>query len=226
MNTKFSILVLLLSVFLLCSCDSRIFSNQTGGNSSTSEDELVEVEEQYEDDCDECDGTGFFYYSCSSCGGTGKKYHYSSETHPKECYNCSGTGKVRCRKCGGKGYVVCEYCSGHGSSQCTVCHGYGIIAYDMNNPDTWVKCNACRGTGYAKCLLCDGEGRHECSWYESCPVCWGSGYYGQENVSKSGYLTCENCNGSGRHRSRCDECNGSGRVIKTRIVKKKESELQ
>lgn len=225
MNTKFSIVVLFFSVLMLWSCDSKTSSNQTEGNSSNPDDELVEIEEEYEDDCEECNGTGYVYYSCSSCGGTGQKYHYSTETRRKECYNCYGAGYIRCQKCGAKGYIECEYCGGNGSSQCSVCHGYGIIVYDRNDPDTWVRCNSCKGTGYADCLMCGGKGRMECSPTETCPVCWVSGYYGQENVSNSGYVTCGECNGSGRYRSWCDVCNGSGRVIKTRVIQKKKSEL-
>lgn len=225
MKTKISIVLLLLSTLLLWSCETRTNSYNSSDNSATPEDEIVNVEEEYEDDCDDCNGTGYAYYSCNSCGGTGQKYHYSSETHPKKCYNCYGAGYIRCQKCGAKGYIECEYCEGHGSSQCTVCHGYGRIIFDVNDPDTWIRCNNCKGTGYADCLMCGGKGRMKCSPTETCPVCWGSGYHGQENVSNSGYVTCSECHGSGRYRSWCDECNGSGKVIKTRIVKKKKSEL-
>lgn len=227
MNTKCSIIALLLSALLLWSCDSQTNSNSTGGNTAYPEDELVEIEEEYEDVCDDCNGSGYVYYSCGSCGGTGQKYHYSSETRPKECYNCMGTGVVRCETCGGYGYTRCQYCNGHGSYQCTVCHGYGIIIIDPSRPHLSPSCNNCNGTGYEKCTICRGEGKLKCcdNGLTRCPVCWGSGRYGQENVSHSGYLTCEECNGSGRHRSWCGECNGTGKVIKTRIVQKKKSEL-
>lgn len=224
MKNIFYIIVLSFLV-IFASCDNYTSSKKTTPTDSSSEDELVEIKEEYEDDCDECNGTGYVYYSCSSCGGLGETYHYSSETRPKECYNCYGTGKVRCSKCGGNGYIICEYCGGRGSSQCSVCHGYGMIIFNPTDPDTWIKCNACKGTGYAQCLICDGKGRYDCNWYEYCPVCYGSGFYGKENVSNSGYVTCSSCNGSGRYRSWCNECDGRGRVIKTRIVQKWKSEL-
>lgn len=100
-----------------------------------------------------------------------------------------------------------------------------MIVFDPSNPDTWVRCNNCKGTGYADCLLCGGKGRMACDPTEPCPVCWGGGYDGQENVSNSGYVTCSECNGSGGYPSLCNRCDGTGKIIKTRIVKKKKSEL-
>lgn len=223
MNRNISIVTLLFASLFLWSCD--LLTTHTERDVNTTEDEIVEVEEEYEADCDECNGTGFAYYSCMSCGGKGDKYHYSSETHPQECYNCFGTGQIRCQRCGANGYIQCEYCAGRGHYRCTVCDGYGCIVFDITDPDTWIRCNNCEGTGYADCLICEGNGRIKCSPTQTCSVCWGSGCYGQENISNSGYLTCSECNGTGKYRSFCKECNGSGTVTKTRIVKKKKSEL-
>lgn len=100
--------ILFISIFLsalITSCKDRATSNAREDTSEV--DELIDVEEKFEADCDECNGSGYVYYSCGTCGGTGQRFHYSSETRPKECYNCMGTGRVRCETCGGYGYTRC-----------------------------------------------------------------------------------------------------------------------
>lgn len=227
MNTNIFRVVLLFLPLLCWSCESQKRSNDNGGDILTPEDELVEVEEKYEDECDYCDGSGLASLTCSACGGTGVKYHASSETRPKECYNCYGTGVRRCETCGGEGYTRCQYCNGHGSYQCTVCNGYGIIVIDPSRPHLSPSCNNCNGTGYEKCSICRGNGKLKCcgNGVAKCPVCWGSGYYGQENVSNSGIEKCNECDGIGKRCALCDECDGSGIIIKTRVVQKKKSSI-
>lgn len=196
-------------------------------NSNELEEELVEVEEEYEDDCDNCNGSGWMISTCSSCGGTGVTYRHTTKTRAKECYKCMGTGWVRCERCGGYGYIRCQYCNGNGSFQCTVCHGYGIIVIDASRPHLSPQCNNCDGTGYEKCAICSGQGRIKCcnNGLTQCPVCWGSGTYGMETYSESEIIRCSNCNGSGYVSNWCYNCNGTGKVKKTRIVQKKRSEL-
>lgn len=227
MKIRIYIVILLLSVVLLWSCEPRTNSYNSGGNSVAAEDEIVEVEEEYEDDCDYCDGIGRNITTCSSCGGTGATYHLTSGTRPKSCNHCMGTGVVRCETCGGYGYTRCDYCNGNGSFRCTVCKGYGIIIIDPSRPHLSPQCNNCSGTGYEKCTICRGEGRIKCcnNGLAKCPVCWGSGTYGSENYSNYHTENCSNCSGSGSISNWCYECNGMGRVIKTRIVQKKKSEL-
>lgn len=211
---------------MLSSCDS-ISSKRNNYNSSIPEDEWVEIEEEYEECCDYCIGDGEIIRSCSNCSGSGEKIIYHSGTRPKTCSNCIGTGRVRCETCGGYGYVRCEYCNGQGSFQCTVCHGYGIIILDYSSPHLSPKCNHCDGTGYEDCLACDGKGKIHCcnNGLANCPVCWGSGTYGQESYSEIETHECPTCNGSGRVSYYCSECDGTGIVIKTRVVRKKRSEL-
>ena len=228
MYAKIYIVMILLSASLLWSCDSQTASNHTEENPVVPEDELVEVEEEYEDDCDYCNGIGRTMTTCSSCGGTGDIYHYTSGTRPKSCNHCMGTGIVRCEKCGGYGYARCDFCNGNGSFRCTVCNGYGIIILDPSRPHLSPQCNNCDGTGYEKCTICSGEGRIRCcnNGLAQCTVCWGSGAYGSENYSDSYTETCSNCSGSGRLSNFCYECNGTSTVIKTRIFQKKKPELQ
>ena len=93
-------------IIFIISCESRTTSNVVNGTSLDFEDELVEVEEQYEDDCDDCYGTGRIISNCTSCEGSGETYHYIVGTRPKQCYNCIGTGVVKCEICDGGMYSV------------------------------------------------------------------------------------------------------------------------
>ena len=213
-----------LCAFLLISCDNK---TRTQIQNSNDEDEIVEVEEEIEEECQRCNGIGHFSSSCSSCYGYGNITHYSTGTRPKACPTCNGRGMILCKKCGAQGYIRCQYCNGRGSFQCTVCHGYGIIVIDPTRPHLSPKCNNCKGTGYEDCLTCNGYGRIKCcdDGLTHCPTCWGSGQYGQENYSESYKEECSSCNGSGRLNYECNECDGTGKVIVRRIVKKKKSEL-
>lgn len=51
----------------------------------------------------------------------------------KQCWKCSGSGKVDCYFCGGKGG-------------------------DKNYEGTWQQCSHCSGTGKENCGKCSGEG--------------------------------------------------------------------
>lgn len=222
---QISIVVFLTVCFISCNQTSSNFQNRE--TPIQEEDEWVEVEEEVEDDCSECNGFGFRNVSCSECGGWGHKTHYVSGTRPKDCSTCYGTGKVRCDKCGGYGYTRCQYCEGHGSFQCTVCHGYGIIVIDPSRPQLSPQCNNCNGTGYEKCTICRGAGRQQCcdNGLTTCPTCWGRGRYGQENYSDTHEEECSYCNGSGQKREYCYNCNGNGKIIVEQTIKKKKSEL-
>lgn len=212
-------------VFTSCEVSSQY--NSSNSDSSSSDDELIDVEEEVEIECPECSGRGSVTFTCSNCGGSGEKYHHVSGTRPKACGTCYGTGKVRCEKCGGYGYTSCQYCNGQGSFRCTVCKGYGRIIIDPSRPHLAPQCNNCDGTGYERCRLCEGHGRMTCcnNGMATCPTCWGSGAYGQENYSDSYIEECPSCEGEGRYESFCRYCNGTGEITVKQIVQKKKSEL-
>ena len=53
----------------------------------------------------------------------------------KQCWTCSGSGKVACYHCGGKGgdkdyegtWQPCSYCYGSGKQECHKCSGAGFV---------------------------------------------------------------------------------------------------
>lgn len=219
--------IILFLIVFLGACNQTSSNHQNVEIPIQVEDEWVDVKEEVEEDCSVCYGLGFRNVSCQECGGWGHKTHNVSGSRPKDCSVCYGTGKVRCEKCGGYGYTRCQYCDGHGSHQCTVCHGYGIIIIDPSRPHLSPQCNNCGGSGYGKCTICRGSGRLQCceDGLMTCPTCWGSGRYGQENYSYTQEEECSFCNGSGQRREYCFDCNGTGKVMVEQVVKKKKSEL-
>lgn len=204
-------------IFIIISCGSKQNSSQSD------EDELVEVEEEIEVVCPDCDGEEYLWHSCSSCGGSGKNTIYTSGTKPKECATCYGTGKQRCTECNGYGYIDYPYCDS-GYESCTVCNGSGIKRIGLDA----ITCPGCKGNGFTRCYVCD-NGRMDCSCKDgiaNCEDCWGSGRRGQEYYSGTEVEECEICNGSGGSRSICETCEGTGTVIETQIVTKRKSELE
>lgn len=206
MKIHFALFILLL---LVSSCKKN--------NTSIPLVDSVEVEEQYEEDCDKCNGKGFVFVDCDYCGGSGELLFTTSGTKPKKCYKCQGTGLVKCEKCDGTSR--CSKCNGTGTSTCSSCHGSG--SYYLNGIG-WINCPNCKGTGYETCTLCNGEGRSYCceNGFATCSVCYGEGYYGSEEYSDNSTNNCSDCNGFGKVRIDCDECNGTGKVTKTRVVRK------
>ena len=233
MKTNHFIIIFLFAI-ISNACGNKSSNNQEKSDSEEElvegteevEEELVEVTEEVEEECSNCLGSGIINSYCSECGGCGYKTHYQSDTQPKSCSTCHGTGVIRCQQCDGND--ICQYCDGHGSFQCTVCHGYGLIVLDINNTDSWFRCNNCNGTGYEKCSICRATGKCSCcnGGIATCPTCLGTGLHGQEKYSYTQKEECLYCNGSGMVKNRCFNCNGEGTVIVERVVKKKKSELE
>lgn len=107
-------------------------------------------QEEYQETCSYCNGTG--RVNCPSCKGNG----YIK----KRCTACNETGKVwmQCQSCFGEGTNVflnrmCPKCNGSGYAYetCYACHGSGVGEIQCPECDFFehtVPCNKCSGTGY------------------------------------------------------------------------------
>lgn len=87
MKIHFALFILLL---LVSSCKKN--------NTSIPLVDSVEVEEQYEDDCDKCNGKGFMFVNCDYCGGSGELLFTTSGTKPKKVLQMSGNWACQMRK--------------------------------------------------------------------------------------------------------------------------------
>jgi hypothetical protein len=73
--------------------------------------------------------------SCAACGGSRKVFCFSCSSGQVTCTKCSGGGRVwsnnqweNCWNCSGSGRVRCSACSGEGRIMCAACHGQGTIS--------------------------------------------------------------------------------------------------
>ena len=115
---------------------------------------LQKTDDNYEEECDECNGGG-------------------SVT----CDNCDGDGRTECSECDGKGKVDCPDCDGSGEDDegnpCPECQGGGKVECDYCDGDGEVSCNDCDGDGSETCRECKGNGEIETSdvYYNMYHVC-------------------------------------------------------
>ena len=99
MKTKhFSLLLSVSLIMLAC-------GNTNNSSNSNSNDPILEEPEEEWEDCDNCNGRGYFTYKCSSCDGKGRLTESYSETSTRTCNACYGTGIAPCNKCRNNGYI-------------------------------------------------------------------------------------------------------------------------
>ena len=94
-------------------------------------DEAQDQEDQ-EQDCDQCDGSGEQEQECSDCGGSGESKDEDGNT--QECQSCDGSGKEShsCDKCGGSGKKPGE---GYGSDSGKLIDDHGTWNKSQGDKD-------------------------------------------------------------------------------------------
>ena len=106
---------------------------------------LMHDGENYDEECDNCNGNGS--YSCNSCGGDGTI----------TCPDCDGEGNVECNECDGDGEIE----TSDGMESCQDCNGNGRVTCDRCDGNEYVDCIECDGSGENTCWDCDGRGSVE-----------------------------------------------------------------
>ena len=100
MKKKHACLIISLC-FLIVSC---------GNNSNSGKTEKYgpeEIEEEW-DECEKCDGAGYFTHTCSTCKGSGRLIATYTSTQTRTCTACAGLGIKPCSRCGNYRLVLCQ----------------------------------------------------------------------------------------------------------------------
>ena len=98
MKKTYFYFALIISVFI-SSCGNST-KNSDNDESSITE----EVEEEKWEDCQNCNGRGYFTHQCSTCDGSGRIKTTITRTDTRTCPSCYGTGLAPCTTCGNNGY--------------------------------------------------------------------------------------------------------------------------
>ena len=180
----------------------------------------IEIEEEYLEECEYCEGEGYINKRCYDCEGTGRLRGFQLNYYA--CNHCIGTGKLPCEACDKYGYHYCSRCEGMGKHKCDVCGGGGLILFYGEI----TTCYMCNGEGYPTCGECAGTGKITCSecWgtrFVTCSYCNGRGHNGATYFEEVDNGECPTCEGYGRIRIECEECEGEGEIKKTRIIQQK-----
>ena len=213
MNMKKIYFALILLNMMIQACGN------SNSNSSSSGEEPVSVEQEEEwEDCENCNGRGYFTHKCSTCDGSGRFIATYSQTKTRTCPSCYGTGIAPCNDCGNYGYHICTHCGGlSGKVRCSACNGAGRLAYNIGGEIIFSECGLCDGSGYVICGDCNGKGRITCTscWGEGhikCRMCNGTGGPDQHYSEQTDQGECPTCGGTGKTKETCEECDGEGRV--------------
>ena len=190
------------------------FNNTRNSDVSDSD---TKQEEKWEE-CDHCNGNGFFAQECATCDGSGRKIIKVTEDKSETCPTCLGKGIEPCINCGNKGYLVCKKCYGGGTEICIACKGTGIYAIAMIEGEVVEsKCGMCHGKGYDVCGKCGGDGRIICKecfgeGHRPCSNCKGYKHPDIKYTHEEDLGECSKCNGSGQIKQKCAYCNGEGKI--------------
>lgn len=206
-----------LFIFIILSVSYTSCGNN-GSNTGAQDGYTPEEFSEKWEDCEACNGRGYFSNTCSTCDGSGRITSKYSKTNTRTCQTCSGTGIAPCVDCGNYGYHTCSVCNSTiGKVRCSSCKGTGKLAYNFGGEIIYSECGLCGGSGYATCSNCGGKGRVTCS------SCWGEGHIkcrtcngtGGPNITYSETNDagpCPTCNGAGKIKTMCEECDGEGKI--------------
>lgn len=205
-------------IFILCLNFILLACSNNNSNSNSSSNESITEEAEEWEDCQNCNGRGYFTHKCSTCDGSGKLIATYTQTKTRTCPSCYGTGIAPCNDCGNYGYHPCSQCGSlTGKVRCSACNGAGRLAHNIGGDIIFTECGLCDGSGYATCSKCGGKGRITCSscWGEGhikCRACNGTGGPDQHYSEQIDQGECPTCGGTGKTRETCEECDGEGRV--------------
>ena len=194
---------------ILFSCGNSSQNNYPGSNPDTPQEEVWE-------ECENCDGKGYFTYTCAKCDGNGIIYSGYQETRNVGCTSCGGLGVVPCKDCANYGYNYCTACSS-GQVKCEACDGSGRLVKIFEGEYIFIGCGLCDRKGYHICYSCGGKGKITCrscfgEGRKLCPVCKGSGGSPVTYSKINDEGECKACNGTGQTKKICNDCEGEGRI--------------
>lgn len=197
-------------VSLLFSCNNKTSSySETPGE--------PEKEEEWEE-CEACDGRGYFSHRCNVCNGDGRITTTTTQRETHTCPTCNGFKYIPCNNCGNYGFFTCPNCSGSRYAQCYSCKGSGSLGYIIVGGE-YIKntCGICKGKGYSSCDQCGGRGRITCNTCYGqgkriCPTCHGEGGPDRVVTLSEDAGPCPKCDGTGKTREDCEECEGTGKI--------------
>ena len=205
-------LILFVISVLLSGCNFSKSSSEI----NTFFDEQLTPEEEWEE-CEYCDGDGYFILKCDACNGSGRLITTITHKETRTCPTCHGLGIAPCNSCGNYGYTRCDNCSGAGKHRCRACDGVGRRIARIAGQTIISECGMCDGTGYEDCMKCGGDGRITCSkclgeGHLTCRTCNGTGGPDITSTQKLDQGECPVCKGSGRVAEVCDVCDGEGKI--------------